>query len=45
MRAHVDWSGDGSIAPGDLITMAQTAFPRGSLTDQDMDVDVEVSVV
>lgn len=47
VRAHVDWSGDGSIAPGDLITMAQTAFPRGSLADQDqdLDVDVEVSVV
>lgn len=44
VRAHVDWSGDGSIAPGDLITKAQTAFPRGSLADQDMDMDVDVDV-
>jgi hypothetical protein len=43
VRAHVDWSGDGSVTPGDLVTREQTGLPRGAPSD--MDIDISVAVV
>jgi hypothetical protein len=42
VRAHVDWSGDGTLAPGDLVTQERTVLPPGAPADMNVDVDVAV---